>query len=211
MAEYTTTKLEVTLKTRLDKDRGKVGLNDYIVSMVTFFDVTGAKPTDFQTHPTIQLRKDIDRVIAIQKAQEKDYKDSFKTILTEIREGKNERFSSAAQLSVPIEQSANLPATGQPIDDETLLKLGEKFEELQQQLQTERSIGSDLRREIEQLRKERQDSRINSAGGNNRTGEALELYNWLKATMKKNTFNDDYIISKSAYQAFIERIDKLLK
>lgn len=70
--QYKSVKLIASVYARLMLAKGNDTLSDYLEKMLTFFDVSGARPGDFQTHPSLQLKKDIDRSIAVLKAIEKD-------------------------------------------------------------------------------------------------------------------------------------------
>lgn len=63
------------------KERKKTDSFDgFIGKMLTFFAETETDPSQIKTHPTIEIKKDIERVIRIIKAQEKEYFSGIKEI-----------------------------------------------------------------------------------------------------------------------------------
>lgn len=200
MGEYVTTKLLTTVKAKLDKLKGDKGLSEYIEMMLAFFEVTGAKPSDFQTHPTLVLKKDVERIITIIKAQEKDIlKPLFQAMQSIIENGL--KTSVTAEAGTRGGEQDNDP----PVTNEMIIQVADENTRLNELLDKERQTGEKLRKEIEQLKQ------TANSGGENRNAEAAELFTWLKSQMKKNSFTPDYVISGNTYNVFAERLEKLLK
>lgn len=198
MSEYVTTKLLTTVKAKLDKLKGDKGLSEYIETMLTFFEVTGAKPSDFQTHPTLVLKKDVERIITIIKAQEKDI---FKPLYQAVQSIMENGLKASVTVGAAIAQDDDPPVT-----NEMIIQVADENSRLNEQLKTERHTVEKLRKEIEDLKKTTSEN-----GGEDRSGEAAELFTWLKSQMKKNSFSSDFVIPQNTYNVFAERLGKLLK
>jgi hypothetical protein len=198
--EYASTKLIPEVKAKLLNRLGNLSISDYIDQMMTFFDVTGAKPSDFQTHPTIQLKKDIERIISIQKAQEKGIFGQILTILQDLKKG--------VDIS-PVSQTVPAGDGQQEITEEMIIAVSAENDRLQTDLQHEKDTTVKLNEKIRKLEQEIGQAKVD---GGSQNGEAADLFVWLKNNTKKSTFgNDDWIIPGSVMKGFTERMEKLLK
>lgn len=198
MSEYVTTKLLTTVKAKLDKLKGDKGLSEYIEMMLTFFEVTGAKPSDFQTHPTLVLKKDVERIITIIKAQEKDI---FKPLYQAVQGILENGLKSSVTVGAAAAQDDDPPVT-----NEMIIQVADENTRLNEQLKAERQTIEKLRQEITAMKNSTSEN-----GGGDRSAEAAELFTWLKSQIKKNSFTPDFVIPVNAYNAFAERLEKLIK
>lgn len=201
--EYASTKLVVEVKNRLLARVGKLSISDYIDQMLTFFDVSGARPSDFQTHPTIQLKKDIDRSIAVTRGAEVNILKKLDKLdtLIEMLQTKTEQEGFPTAASVPAAGEGEEGA----VTSEMIQQVVAENERLAAQLQQSKERERLLQAEVDKLKS----TPATAQTGNGSIKEALDLFAWLKGSMKKNTFNDDYSISAPGWRGFQERFEKL--
>ena len=190
VTKYITTKIDEALKNRLDELRGSIGLSDYLWQMVNFFKMSGAKPSDIETHPTIQLKKDVDRCIAVVRASESGILKKLDVLIKKL------------DTDQPAVASGSNPEAVPTVSEEMIIQVAAENEKLASRLSASEKRNAELQQELDRL-KSAPPTTVNNSK------EAIELISWLKTSMRKSTFNDDYYISGSGWQGFKERADKL--
>lgn len=180
------TKLYSTVLAKIDQLRGKDNRSEYIDKMLVFFEVSGANPNSLQTHPTVKLLNEVERIIKIMKAQEK-------TILEAIKGLKgNDLTSIAAQSTVE-------GITVEQLQEITLIN-----DRLKDQLENELRKNRELIEKVNNL--EHQTDQENGTPGAVNTQGIREAVKWLMDNGKPNSFSKELSFPKTVIEDFSNRI-----
>lgn len=191
-------RLSLSNYTRLSLLKRGYSFNDYVGVMLNYFGVTNIAPESCQTHPAIESKKDIDRVIRILKSQEKitlKYFDKFEEILERL-DGEN---------GVVFE------AQREGVDVDTLTD-----EELGEYVKMKEALEDDnvkLRREVEKLNIEKDKLTLELRGksGGMNAEVIRQCVDGLRASAQRIRTAEDHLqMPKSDFEAYLKRIEECL-
>lgn len=195
MEPFVTIKIKQFVKYKLDKTRKDFTTSEFIDQMLTFFEVTMTHPRDVQTYPLIEMKKEIQSLGKKISSMEKGV---INTILTDIRKlGNNQS---------PIANFAESESKPPEITNEMIIEVATKNEQLEALLSAEKEKSARLSNELLQLNNE---LKKGPQCENSDIDQMRGLFNWLKNSLRKAPFNNDYIIAESAYKEFINRMENL--
>lgn len=190
--KYESIKVKPTVYARLTEAKKSTDTyNDYIEKCLTFFDVTGARPEQLQSHPTLKVL---------------DTLDDIKKIVRSIETKK-------------IDPLIDLVKAGRVVSGVTVDQLEEVSsinENLQNDLKKEKEKTTELQRKYDKLVGEKaagqegEAATISAEQGVDVAGIRAAL-KWLNDSARKNNISNDLIISRTALSEFFEKMESYLK
>lgn len=200
---WITIKILREVKSRLDIQKKSKSYSVYINDMVLYFDALNISPDSFSTHPSIEIKNDIERVIKIIRAIEKD---KITPILNDVR--KCEQLLNSQKLP-PTPKDSNID-----VIENLLAELNNSSDEVltMDDLLNFISISKEREKEIIQL-KEQSNNRPLSIMPPDKAYNSKLLLELLQEIESNGTSKDGkFIIDLNFFDAYIKRIkDELNK
>lgn len=196
MEPFITIKIKPPVKHKLDNIRKDTHISEYIDQMLTFFEVTMTSPKDVQTYPLVEMRKNIHSLEKMLKGMERGI---LNAILADVKKLSNGQLSVTA----PSEPRNQHPE----VTNEMIIEVATRNEQLETQLLTEKEKVAQLSKELIQLKDELKNP---PQCKESNIDQIEELFKWLKGSLRKAQFNDDYLIAGAAYKEFVHRLDNLM-
>ena len=194
MSTWKSAKIEESVYARLEAVKGSYSISSYIDLMLNYFTVTATDPKAAQAHPTILALKELERIIKIIKAVEKDKLNPILAIVKEMREyGIKKESSGSESIDISVEEVTAVVNAN---------------EQLTKELDKQKKLNSELNNKIAIL----EANKPSIAGlSESSVTELKELLEWLKDNTKSSNFTSDLIINKSTFATFVTRFQDALK
>lgn len=157
---YKSIKILSAVKERMDTVKRKYSYSEYIEMMLQYFAITGMNPEKATIMPGAELKKDVDRIISIQKAQEKIYfkevLNLLKNINSQLQPGKIEN------LFLSPDSINNDPDNPLTYDD--FRKLADAYEGVESTLKKTEKVNKSLQESNERLSRQLKEQSVFKSG-----------------------------------------------
>ena len=183
-------KLELSVKSRLDATKNDTSYSDYVDAMLRYFEITNIEPRSWKVYPGLQAQKDIERIIKIIKAIEKDFiKPTYDIV-------KSNRHVNLPAVPEPESGSPSMPL-------EDVQELIDKYTEQSEALERKDEELAQLREENEKLK-----GKINQEiSGDNINKEAIiQALESIESAMVKSVHSPDLRINPKVFSSYKDRI-----
>jgi D-hexose-6-phosphate mutarotase len=202
--ELKSVKIDAGVKTRLDAIKKGHSYSEFIEIMLHYFEVTNISPESLNTLPGSDIRQAVERVIKIQKAQEKD---KFDVILRNVREIKEiliKNFNNSKQNITIGEANPVLEESLTAEDFETICIENVHLNERIKQLETEKGH---LQIAHNQLQKENLTLQMHKAGKSIDVISIQQTLDSLRKHIKGSTYQKGHLeVDTTFFNACMDRI-----
>ena len=183
-------KIELSVKSRLDATKNDTSYSDYVDAMLRYFEITNIEPRSWKVYPGLQAQKDIERIIKIIKAIEKDFiKPTYDIV------------KSNRHVNLPAVPEPEIGSPSMPLED--VQELIDKYTEQSEALERKEEELAQLREENEKLK-----GKINQEiSGDNINKEAIiQALESIESAMVKSVHSPDLRINPKVFSSYKDRI-----
>ena len=188
-------KLEISVKSRLDATKKDTSYSDYVDAMLRYFEITNIEPRSWKVYPGLQTQKDLERVIKIIKAIEKDFiKPTYEIV----------KGNKHVHLPVQEPPEGNSPSPSMPLDE--VQALIDKYTELSEVMERKDEELSQLRKENETLKGKIGQEQQQVSGESINKEAILQALESIESAMVKSVHSIDLRINPKTFNSYKERI-----